>query len=169
MATENLEPRFVRLVGIDPGVHMSGYAVFDDGVFVDAGVVRSDAKHLIDAAREMGSELYKATGVAGEVVCEHMFYYPHDPKSQPNDLIAVEFAGGILVQSVAHPKARTWLVTPRKWKGTIPKDIHNARTIKRCPEAGEHLAKVLCPGMHNHALDAVGLALWRLDKIRTKD
>lgn len=158
-----------RLVAIDPGTKLSGFASFENGRFVTAGVVRWGHGDRVQRARAMGRALYACVGVADAVVCEHMQHYKNDRKSQPNDLIAVELAGGILIQSVAHPSAQVLHPSARTWKGTVPKPIHNERIKAKFPEAVDLLNATVPTGQHNHIWDAIGLGAWALDRLGNKD
>jgi len=155
-----------RLVAIDPGAKSVALALFKGDTLWHCGLVRaSGLEDLLKAIRELdGLELLG--GQADEVVVEVPQIYPASKsKGDPNDLIRVALAaGGAAVAAGGVVK----LVRPREWKGTVPKEIHNRRTIVKLRDFELQIyvtcTKSIPEALRHNVLDAVGLGLWRLKR-----
>jgi crossover junction endodeoxyribonuclease RuvC len=99
----------VRVLGVDPGLRLTGYGVVDsDGArttIVDAGVIRLDstqsiAQRLVEIERELGAILieHKPSVVAVEKLYAH---YNH-----PTTAILMGHARGVMLLCVARHGAR---------------------------------------------------------------
>ena len=135
-------------LAIDPGVD-TGFAVFDvKGALVDCGL----------------SDRFPTFGISLAIIECPQVYPGRNSKGDPNDLIVLAVRVGRYQERLEAAGARVTLVLPRAWKGTVPKDIHNARVIRDLsPEAA---AVVLegCRGVVaskvNNIIDAIGLGSW---------
>jgi len=106
------------------------------------------------------------------IVIERPQVYPHGGKKQadPNDLISVALFGGRLLQSVARKETTIIAIHPRQWKGQVPKEIHNRRVLKQLSSseriAYAHGTKGIAPSKVHNVIDAIGIGLWRLGRVR---
>ncbi len=92
--------------------------------------------------------------------------YPGPRDEDPNDLIQVARCVGQWECELRRAGATVRLVHPREWKGSVPKTVHNARVLAALTDAERaRLPKLPASKLHN-VLDAVGLGLWLLKRIR---
>lgn len=160
-----------RIIAIDPGTRLCGWAFFDDGVPLSAGVVKAAgvgrgatlAARACSMADQITDHMY---GEVDFVVVERPLIYP-DTKERDSDMMDLAVAAGVVggwVAEAAGLGAQLVMPTPREWKGTIPKPIHNERTKAKCPAAVALVESTVPKSQQNHVWDAVGLALWQIGK-----
>jgi hypothetical protein len=157
-----------KLIAIDPGVKMCGFAVFADDELVDAGIVRPskrNRKSLFDSAYSMANLLRdKAVLSFADLVVERMrIYNKLAQEGDPNDLLDVAYVTGIIVGRLACYFRTLRTPTAHEWKGNIPKPIHHERIKRDCPQA-EPLAQKTAKTYRHNVYDAIGLGLWAIEK-----
>ena len=108
---------------------------------------------------------------ADVVVVERPQIYPMaQQKGDPNDLISVALFAGRLVQSIARQDTMVIQIHPRMWKGQVPKPVHNRRVIKQLSASERvvyaHGTKGIAPKKVHNVIDAIGIGLWRLGRVR---
>jgi len=150
------------IVAIDPGVKVLGWAAFlDSGALVDCGISRTKARDLSAALAEHVENMREFSPAV--VALESMRYTP-GRRTTPQDLIDVQTIG----VGVASALGPVRLYPPSAWKGSIPKDVHHARTRAALePEERERLGAILaqCPKINRkEILDAVGIGLYHLKR-----
>ncbi len=133
----------MMILAVDPGA-TTGWSLSLNGRIVACGI---------------GTPPFTRTGI-DRVVIELPQYRPHDRKD-PNMLIALAIWVGRYVESAARIRVVAELITPVAWKGSVPKDIHNARVrAKLDPEEQAIVAAVKCAkGLVNNMIDAIGINL----------
>ena len=89
-----------------------------------------------------------------EVVIENPCIYP--TTKRPNDILTLARIVGRFEERYRTSRVR--LVTPREWKGTLPK----ALMAKRILAALTPQEKVTAKGLGPDAIDAIGLGKWAL-------
>jgi len=155
------------ILAIDPGIRSCGWALFGpDKRLLRCGLVqtKSTNRHLGDDAATMAA----AIGFGSpHVILEEMVLRPEDPKSQAEDLLRVQLVGGIVAGRCG---GRVTTVHPMRWKGAVPKRIHQSRIRDELSEAERAVleagtAKVRGALKHN-VLDAVGIGLWGVGRMR---
>jgi hypothetical protein len=84
----------------------------------------------------------------------------------PNDLLDVACVAGAILATVR--ALQFYLVYPAAWKGQVPKAIHNERVCKHlAPDELRTLEAAKVPSrLKNNAIDAIGIGLWYLGRIR---
>lgn len=149
------------VIAIDPGKH-TGWAAFYDGELGQAGVLTEQA-------------ILKKTPLTGLLpgiaVIELPVIYPLGlGKGDPNDLIGLAVFVGDLRGFYRRRGFDTTLVTPRTWKGTVPKNIHNERVLAALTptERARLPRRPRARDFDHNMLDAVGLGLWQLEKERQR-
>jgi hypothetical protein len=163
-------------VGIDPDTSATGVAiVMTEGTKiedVEAWVVRAKGRKAEDRVMGMAwglAELLpRLLKVAHVVVVEWQAIRPTDRR--PNDILNLAAVAG-MAMGIAHcAHLREPIILnplPVRWKGSIPKDVHQRRILS---ESGLSLdSPAFCgiiPSLRTHAVDAVGLALWGLRKVK---
>lgn len=135
------------LIAIDPGKY-SGVATFLDGTLTAAWLVE-----------EPWDPLYVGTA---RVICEEMQIRHRQKKGGGDDLLKVSQIAGRLTANAPRVK----YVKARTWKGTIKKEIMLKRILERlCDSERARLPKLPKGKLHN-VIDAVGLGLYELGRLR---
>lgn len=138
------------LIAIDPG-KTSGFAVYISGKLVEARAIKE--KELLNQKPAGG----------GVLVCELPVVYAS--RNVPaNDLIALAVVVGDIAGNYRRHGFETVLVTPRTWKGTVPKEIHNRRVLRQLTEQERSILpkRPRAKNYDHNMIDAVGLGLWFL-------
>lgn len=154
------------VVSIDPG-KKTGWAYFQNGLLIQCGVETNfSMKEFVLYHPFINVSLVRASALQNPpVVIEKPVVYPRD-KVRPNDLITLAILVGE-VKGVAESLGfEVELVTPRVWKGTVPKKIHNRRVLlELIPEELKLLPRRSRAKDYDHnMLDAIGLGLWKLGR-----
>lgn len=147
-----------RLLAIDPG-NCTGFAVFDSTVLTYCGVTTVD----------QNPELVYSLGMNDEIVIElPQVYRAAQSKGDPNDLIKVALQVGRWMERAIVRRVPVHLVKPNEWKGQVRKEIHHERVRKllHSPELDFVNSTRLPETKAHNMLDAVGLGLWRLGRMR---
>ena len=130
------------LLAIDPGAK-TGWALFYcDGVLDSAGTAE-----VLYVLRTTFFEV-------AEVVIENPCIYP--TTKRPNDILTLARIVGRFEERYRTSEVR--LVTPREWKGTLPKALMAKRILAALTPQERVIAKRLGPD----AIDAIGLGKWAL-------
>jgi len=148
------------VIAIDPDTRLSGWARFDRGALVSAGIARSKAATLAARAREQAAFIAAQCTPNHQPVIEYVQYYPGRNRTNPNDLIGLAFAAGA---HVGFYKLTPVIPYAHTWKGSVPKELHNDRTRALLARLGASRVIDSVPKSHqNHALDAIALGFWFL-------
>lgn len=145
------------ILAIDPGAKSFGYAYFDEGngQLADAGYVETPIP-LNDEAR---SAIYWDP-ITVMVIEKPQVYRGSKLRGDPNDLISVALmAGAVAGASPGEVK----FYRPSEWKGQVPKEIHNKRTLEKISDLEKKL--VAWPKrktLHHNVIDAISLGLYQL-------
>jgi len=140
------------LVAIDPGVS-TGWARFVDKWLSSCGLGDPPIDH---------ENMAMPTDVIIEVP---QVYRGHLQKGDPNDLITLAVQVGRYAQ---RSKGLVRLVKPAEWKGQVLKEIHGARVLEVLDDAERGIVALGArPKSKAHnVLDAVGLGLWALGRMK---
>jgi len=152
------------IVAIDPGVHACGVAVFRDAVLERAEYI--DILHQggpVALARAVAAWTGGATAIGRVVVEKPQVYVRRLSKGDPNDLIDLAVVVGALLATV---QGVGETVLPQRWKGSVPKDIMNARILGRLSDAEKQ--RIVYPKrktLGHNVVDSVGIGLWALKRL----
>lgn len=143
----------MRLVCIDPG-QCSGVALFE-------------GRDLVNCVLVEPGQITPGWG-ADVLVIEHPTLEPGDLRAKSlshvaalaKDLASVNVIEGRWIQAVS--SRTTVQVSPHRWKGSVPKGIHNARVLGRLTPA--ELRLVPTGAKRHNAIDAIGIGLWYLNR-----
>lgn len=171
------------VLAIDPGAHATGYAYFtDDGVYPSTGRPQGPAlercglirgKTLIELAFNTAAQV-RLPPAPTKVILERPQAYQRRPgktKGDPNDLILIAIAGGVVLGTVMEHSdiiTEVELVRPAEWKGQVPKEISHRRmfanlTKAECAVATSAAATIPISLRHN-CYDGIALGLWALGR-----
>ena len=198
-------------IGVDPDLHTTAIAVLRCDlpvpVIFNAIIVRTPEKHKgRDAAREMTKELSTVFDaiernigeslVVGFAVEHQEIAYTAKAGGNPRDVMMLGPVSGaaLLALYALWPNCEAFLPSPSEWKGQVPKDIHQGRTLTRLGLKYERAGikpgqcrvkengrkregwcypvnpETCVPGVivkkadWKHLSDAAGLALWAWDE-----
>lgn len=159
----------MNLLILDPG-NLTGWACFTDEKLVAAGTVKKADAFVGGCGGDRASVRYAWAYQHWRpdlVLIEVPRWYPHD-HSDVNDLLDLSVYVGELkrfYEAMGCVVERVW---PRTWKGNVPKEITNRRTLAALsPGELELLPRRPRAKDHDHnMLDAVGLGLWKLGRLR---
>lgn len=158
----------MKLVSIDPGVHHCGLAIWEFGALIWAGLVKGEHK---DRPWLLADEL---NNVLDSFNCSPDHVVIEKPgtvggraiRGDTNDLIALGITvGGILFTLDVSGCCTIDLVTPSQWKGQLPKDKSQARSIGKL--SSDEISRIEVPKNKARATDvwdAVGIGLWTLKR-----
>jgi hypothetical protein len=141
------------LLAIDPG-EKTGWAYFEDYVLQGCGLIT-----LAKWVATFGTWLDQTASF--HVIVEEPTIYPHS-KARPADIMALQLKVGELKGRFEAAGCVVELVQPRTWKRQVPKSIHNDRTLKALTDDERRLAE----GKRHDVLDAIGLGLWKLKRMK---
>lgn len=151
----------MRILGIDPGLSGTGWAVLDDG----GNLVLSGVLNFTSGKEEWQKRAIKYGKVVGEICKVAMvdlvgIEYPAFFNSaggtmvaKKGDLLKLTFLVGIIYSYVRrHQGIKVLLVPVNEWKGQLPKEIVVMRIIRK-------LGKKQTKKLKSHDWDATGIAL----------
>lgn len=157
-----------RLIAIDPGTRLCGFTLFEGLLPKRVGVAKSTAATLALRAYAMGTQIMYVVQDLGwphieDVVVERPVIYPGS-RERDSDMMDLAVAAGVIGGIIGRQSFNLTMPTPREWKGTVPKGIHNERTKVKCPAAVALVESTVPKSQQNHVWDAVGLALWQIER-----
>jgi len=156
------------LFAIDPATHATGWAQFHDKALVRGGVCQAKKGVPLEArvqsmTQALGGVWYEGSPLARDVVIEYPQVYKHGAaaKADPDDVLAIALVVGAVIGRLS---ATYQLVRPAQWKGQVPKKVMNTRVLDRLIAS----ERAVCEAgkNDNNLLDAVGLGLWVLGRLR---
>jgi hypothetical protein len=145
------------ILAIDPGNDL-GWASFHTQEGFMAGGVRNPPK------------VSTASGYDRAVIERPQVYRASQSKGDPNDLITLAIGVGQMKERLEAAGLAVELVLPTTWKGQTPKEIHSKRILAALSE--EEVFRLnaclnsLAPSIRHNLVDAVGLGLWLLKRLR---
>lgn len=153
-------------IGIDPDTKATGIAMVGPEGVQMVGLARAKGRYAVDRLPEMAQSIDEAIApmmaYLGDkrVAIELMHIRPHE--RNPNSIINVQAVAGMAIAS-ARLRGAVEILTPipSKWKGTVPKEIHQKRIL--AAEGLDIEAPVfegIPKSMRTHVVDAIGLARW---------
>jgi hypothetical protein len=153
-----------RILAIDPGGAVAGYAVFHgiSGALLEVGLSRPPKDFKTPEAR---ARWHKTQGpmvphfaLASRVVCESMVHRPW-VKSAGGRRRRIRAQDIIDLSLIAGHLGEEW-VTSRVWKGDLPRETEQPRTLGRLTAAERALVDAVKPASLQHnAISAVGIGL----------
>ena len=169
-------------IGIDPDLHNLGLAIVDaEGDVAHVEVIRVPKSYVGElAVQKMIYELSGRIAVLSmsfppddlKAVIEGQQIYSGTGQARPDSLLLLAQVAGAAAAVLAPHCTSLVIPRPRKWKGSVPKPIHQARVLGRMGWAykkgqvytiptnpPKHLTK-LKPEEWKHVVDAIGLAQW---------
>lgn len=94
-------------------------------------------------------------------------YIASQQKGDQNDLVEL---AGVVGATCAELGGTVTGVLPREWKGQTPKDIHNARVLKRLTPEELKIVQTcsVSESLLHNTIDAVGIGLFHLGRLERK-
>lgn len=178
----------LRVIGVDPDLHHTGWALVEPGRVVSCGVIRiagrfRGAEAAVQMCRVLGVELRPRREEASSAVVEgQQVYSRSQSRADPKNLLHLATVSGAVIATLRTP---TYLPTPRQWKGSVPKAIHQGRVLSELEGPWEFTrpanrrngvivtkyplgiwqgSKAPTATDWKHVVDAIGLAVWGLNQ-----
>ena len=136
---------------IDQGTKEMGWALWEDNELQICGIARG--QNWVEAVLALPKFTIERLTIEDQQI------YRKSPINA-HSLLAVARVVGAVVAYYQFPKFV--LVPPAKWKGQLPKDVCNRRTLSKLTDSELYQVEVApCPASLKHnLLDAVGIGLW---------
>ena len=157
--------KFDNVLAVDPGENC-GIALFRDEKLALVHLIKSkDTEHLAKEFGEYISSLVYEGRIAS--IIEVPQIYKNSPVN-PNRIATLAFLAGALFAKLTSVSALTRVVIPHEWKGTVPKEIHNKRILKKLDMEetailGQCVSSIP-PSLVNNVVDAIGLGLYLIQR-----
>ena len=155
-------------LGIDPDTKCTGLALIGPDGLEHVRLARAKGQYAVDRLPAMASAIEDAVrDLANKVddedlvvAIELMHIRPHE--RNPNSIINVQAVAGMAIASACLVGAVKILTPiPSKWKGTVPKPIHQKRLLANEEITIEDpIFEGIPKSMRNHVVDGIGLARW---------
>ncbi len=151
------------IVGIDPGLNSCGVAMYNTET--DRWILDTVHGHpkmplpqrVLNITAGVKHFVHSNTSYVHVLVIERMqVYRGAGAKGDAADLIDLSVLCGTVLGAIYH--SACYMPVPAQWKGQVPKPIHHRRIRKEHPGIPQ--------GVSEDAMDAAGLALWGLKKVR---
>ena len=141
-----------KIVAIDPGVHQTGWAVFENDRLINAGMAPS-----LDLFSFLPSQVFK-------MVIEKPEKYP-DKHITHRDIDKLLGLVAFISDQAKQQGWRVEAVKPSRWKGQVPKAVHQNR-IKAAMKRGEGAAVTWpAPYLCHNVFDAIGIGLFACGRL----
>lgn len=178
-------------IGIDPDTHATGIAVLSDATIQPVcfvGCCKAKGSTGGEAVIDMAAELQNFFDVniedsfgfvAAAIEAQEISYTSRQGKNPRNLVTLAAVAGACLSNALKHLLTPyCYFPLPQRWKGSVPKTVHQARVLGRIGWKSEivgdrdigYARPVSVPGDMElvnvgktdwkHVVDAIGLALW---------
>lgn len=154
----------------DPSLTCSGWAVFCNGELTHHGYVRTTAKETLPARVERAAkEMWKDCHLdPTHVAIEYPKIYQRKTSTDDNDLLPVASVAGAVMFLLNDLVADfTVYCPPSQWKGSIKKEIMNARILSKLDEREMESfeAKNYAKSYAHNVVDAIGIGLYYLGRL----
>ena len=108
----------MRVVSMDQSTKLSGYAVFDDGKYVESGIIDMSKSKLETGERsfEMAKALWK---VIKHYKPEHLVIEETQQQSNVKTVIILARLQGMILGYAEAHKVKTHILQPSKWRSTL--------------------------------------------------
>lgn len=159
----------MKLVAVDPATKATGIALFDAHKLTHVALVRGNSiGQMLIALSNL--DWPPEFGIPNVVIVERPVVYPRDGIKKAKDLISVAIVGGAAALAFGcEVWTETEFIEPRTWKGSVPKEIHNARVMNMLDSNEiEIIDKRLAtapPKLVHNVIDAVGIGLYKLGRM----
>ena len=166
------------MLAFDPGLRCSGVALFSDAVLRRAWVVRSKLGPMhpqLERIRDMSRSVVRSLTIQELQAVDTLAtewpvaYPPKRGRKRVDPNVSVLPLAGVVAALVGMlpPTVELHRYVPKEWKGTADGDAFLA-TIKRHLSPAEYatLDPACPPSLLNNALDAAGVGLFHLNRLR---
>jgi hypothetical protein len=174
----------MNIIGIDPDLHHTGLALLVDGAPAALRICRVEPKYkgpdaVIEMAARLPEEIQRLCEGAGKapqdlhraIIEGQKIYAGIKQHARPSDILMLAHVAGAALGLLKLFTEQVLLPEPGRWKGTVPKKVHQRRLIIKerwtpretktavYPD-GQPLGLKLAATQWSHVLDALGLARW---------
>ena len=138
-------------LSIDPGTKDMGWALWEDNELSMCGLARG--KNWLETVQALPKFTLK------KLTIEDQQIYRRSPINAHSLLAVARVVGAVIAYYDFVPHA---IVSPAKWKGQLPKEVCNRRTLSKLTDLELRQFEIApCPASLKHNLiDAIGIGLW---------
>jgi hypothetical protein len=166
-------------LAIDPGLRQCGVSIFEGTSLHGAWLARSRVlkdrgpKAWFAMAEKVFESWLQRAPARGYLVHSLVVEVPQvywrarrrGKAGGGNAADLIELAGVVGAISSLAPVLNRVHFLPRKWKGQVPKKVHNARVMKRLSSAEQGFIEPTPASLLNNVIDSVGLGLFHLGRL----
>lgn len=161
------------MICIDPGLRGIGMAIFSENELHRAEYVKNPHNgrgYAAHSALAHQIHIYQAyRNLFSEALIELPQVYPGMPKTDLNDLIDVAGVGAACAYVLAEYYGFVKSVFPREWKGSVDKQVMLKRIWSKLTPGEQAVVQKTNKSDTEDILDAIGIGLWRLNRLNTKN
>ncbi len=160
-------------IGIDPSTKATGIAIIFPTGKIKLLVAKTKGRLVRDRFAGMAWALMEQMPVVplpvAAVEAQHIRYH----EKNPNAMMGVQAVAGMAICALIFSRvapSNIYAPLPCEWKGSIPKEIHQERILKKAgltfdsPEF-----RGIPSGSRSDVVDALGLAMWAMEQRKQKD
>lgn len=161
-----------RIVAIDPG-RDTGWAVTTLSSI--RGLGKCHLRHVggillqscgLTTPARYGVDLPGLSGVSTLVVVEFPQDYPGETAAKKADIAKLRDRARLALSNYGSAGEYIRKVAPHDWKGSVPKEIHNARILAALTQEERALVPSAGGKPDHNVVDAIGLSMWAWKKFR---
>ena len=152
-------------IGIDPDTKATGIALIGPDGLAAVRLARAKGRYAVDRLPGMAcaiSDAVEELAEFGDVhagAVELMHIRPHE--RNPNSIINVQAVAGMAIAALREYTHDIHTPIPSKWKGTVPKEIHQKRILAaEGIDVDAPIFQGIPKSMRTHVVDGIGLARW---------
>lgn len=156
------------ILAVDPGTTATGVALLRDGRPAMLRVVHVRGPRVEDRIKAMCLRVRAAlqglldTEQPDTLVVEWQALRPNDPR--PNDIFNLGIVLGAVMSVETSPFVRIETPLPVSWKGSVKGDVTIQRIQKHFGTIEDGVWGETLPSLQHNAWDALGLAIWAVNK-----
>ena len=108
----------MRVVSFDQSTRCSGYAVFEDGQYIESGVINMQKSKLETEKRsfEMAKEIWK---IINQYEPQHLILEGTQQQSNPSTMIILARLAGMIIGYAEAHNVRVHILLPSQWRKAL--------------------------------------------------
>jgi len=150
----------MKILAIDPSTTSCGWALFNNGVLEEWGEISNTGDNAFMRSEVIINQLHFI--MVGESPDFIISEYPHKggPGMKSKSITVLFHFCGMLHGIALSSHINISFIEPNKWKGNIPKAVHQKRMIP----IYEKKYDIELDGLSSDIVDAIGIGDWYLSK-----
>lgn len=160
-------------VGVDPDTKSTGIAIIFGEGEIRLRLAEAKGRLMKDRLHGMALDLlHEMPCVLSTSVIVIEWQHIRRSERNPNSMMGVQAVAGMALAAAAAKNrgvagARFLTPLPSEWKGSVPKEIHQQRILKKAGLTHDSIELRDIPvSKRQHVIDALGMALWAKENYR---